>query len=41
MAALDRDERRRNRELLLLMRAAQATEEGFSEVWEALGEGAY
>ena len=36
--ATAREERRRNRGLLLLLRAAQATENGFSRIWDELSE---
>ena len=36
--ATAREERRRDRGLLLLLRAAQATEKGFSRIWDELSE---
>lgn len=36
LAAEARRERRRRRDWLFLLRAAQATEEGFREAWEQL-----
>lgn len=36
--ATAREERRRDRDLLLLLRAAQATEKGFSRIWDELSE---